>query len=319
MSRRVLLLATKDTIAYGAGSVATGEELLAAAAAAVTDVAVEDVFAEPGWDTTPASMAAVARRVRRALGEEGFGGVVVTHGTDTLEEAAYLADLVAGAAARRGAIVFTGASRQLDAPDSDGPGNLAAALAAAADPALAGLGAVACVDGRLHAARWVRQVATDGPGAFTSAPHPPLGHVRAGRIDLTAAPPPRPPSPRGEAETNVALLKVYPGIEANLLTAVSDAGARGVVLEGTGRYNVPVPLLGSIAELVAGGVPVVIASRAHVRGEPVAPEGLAGSVGAIMAGGLPPGKAFAALMVALGSEGGVRAAREYFERLGEYD
>nr|BFE62572.1 asparaginase [Dactylosporangium thailandense] len=316
MTRRVLLLASKDTIAYRTGSVATGAGLLAAAtrpADVDVDVTVEDVLAEPGWDASPETMAATARRVRAALGEEGFHGVVVTHGTDTLEEAAYLTDLVAGAA--RGAIVFTGALLPLDAPDSDGPANLTAALVAASDPAAAGLGAVACLDGELHAAARVRQAATSRPGAFTSAPHEPLGRVRGGRVTLTAAPPPRPPSPPGEPETNVALIKVYPGIGPAPLTAVTDAGARGVVLEGTGALNVPVPLLGAVADLVSWDIPVVVTSRARAGGAPRSPDGLAAAVGAILAPELTAGKAWAALMVALGAEGGVAAARDYFARL----
>ncbi|MER7282350.1 asparaginase domain-containing protein [Dactylosporangium sp. NPDC000244] len=319
MTRRVLLLASKDTIAYRAGSVATGAGLLAAASRpADADVTVEDVLAEPGWDASPATMAATARRVRAALGEEGFHGVVVTHGTDTLEEAAYLTDLVAGAASNpataRGAIVFTGALLPLDAPGSDGPANLTAALVAAADPAAAGLGAVACFDGELHAAARVRQAAASRPGAFTSAPHEPLGRVLGGRVTLTAAPPP-PPSPPGEPETNVALIKVYPGIGPALLTAATDAGARGVVLEGTGALNVPVPLLGAVADLVSWDIPVVVTSRARAGGAPRSPDGLAATVGAILAPDLTAGKAWAALMVALGAEGGVAAARDYFARL----
>jgi L-asparaginase len=134
-------------------------------------------------------------------------------------------------------------------------------------------------------------------------------------VRLTAAPPARPPSPPGEPETNVALIQVYPGIEPTLLTTLTDAGARGIVLAGTGEHNVPVSLLAAIADQVAGDIPVVVASRAHTAGPPRAPDGLAASVGAITPTGLAPGKAFAALMVALGAEGGVKAARDYFERL----
>ncbi|WP_433084639.1 asparaginase [Dactylosporangium sp. CA-052675] len=316
----MLLLASKDTIAYRTSSIATGAALLAAATPpAGVDVTVEDVLAEPGWDASPATMAAAARRVRAALGEEGFHGVVATHGTDTLEEAAYLTDLVAGPAGdpgtARGAIVFTGALHPLDAPDSDGPANLTAALAAAADPATAGLGALVCLDGELHAAARVRQAATARPGAFTSAPHGPLGRVRGGRVTLTAAAPPRPPSPPGEPETNVALVKAYPGIGPAPLVAATDAGARGVVLEGTGALNVPVPLLGTVADLVSWDIPVVVTSRARTAGPPRLPDGLAASVGAILAPRLTAGKAWAALMVALGAEGGVAAARDYFARL----
>ncbi|WP_433216862.1 asparaginase domain-containing protein [Dactylosporangium sp. CS-047395] len=289
---RLLLLATKDTIAYRDGFVATGAELLESVAT-TADVTVEDLLTEPGFDTTPGTMAATARRVRKALGEDGFQGVVVTHGTDTLEEAAYLTDLMAGAAAARGSIVYTAAAHP-----ADGPANLAAALAAAADPALRGLGAVACVSGDLHAARWVHQATT---GTFTSSPHEPLGRGRA---------PLRPqPAPPGEIETNVALIKAYPGIEANLLTTAVDAGARGIVLEGTGAHNVPVSLLGAITDLVAWDIPVVVCSRARTAGPPQLPDGLAAQVGAILTD-LPAGKAFVALMVALGGD-----PRVYFAAL----
>ncbi|MEV8512800.1 asparaginase domain-containing protein [Dactylosporangium sp. NPDC051484] len=324
MTRRVLLLATKDTIAYGHESVATGAELLATIPAdrLAADVAVEDVLAEPGWDMTPGTMLALARRARAAIAEDGFDGVVITHGTDTLEETAYLADLLAGPAAARGTIVLTGATRALDELSSDGPRNLAAAIAAAADSALAGAGAVACLNDELHAARWVTLADAAGVAAFSSAPHPLLGRVTGGKpgegVELLAAPPPRPPDPRGDPETDVALIKTYPGIDGALLTAVVDAGARGVVLEGTGMFNVPASLLATISDLTEWDIPVVVASRCRTR--PVALDALplgtalAGKVGAIGARGLAPAKARAALMVALGA-GGVAAARDYFDRL----
>ncbi|MER7008400.1 asparaginase domain-containing protein [Dactylosporangium sp. NPDC000555] len=324
MTRRVLLLATKDTIAQGHGSVAAGAELLATIPAdrLAADVAVEDVLAEPGWDMTPGTMLALARRARAAIAEDGFDGVVVTHGTDTLEETAYLADLLAGPAAARGTIVLTGATRALDELSSDGPRNLAAAIAAAADPALAGAGAVACLNDELHAARWVTLADAAGVAAFSSAPHPLLGRVTGGKagegVELLAAPPPRPPDPRGDPETDVALIKTYPGIDGGLLTAVVDAGAHGVVLEGTGMFNVPASLLATISDLTEWDIPVVVASRCRTR--PVSLDalplgtGLAGGVGAIGARGLAPAKARAALMVALGA-GGVAAVRDYFDRL----
>ncbi|MDN3351604.1 hypothetical protein [Actinomadura sp. DC4] len=131
------------------------------------------------------------------------------------------------------------------------------------------------------------------------------------------APPPRPPSPPGEPESDVALIKTYPGMDGTLLTAVVDAGARGVVLEGTGTGNVPVSLFTAISELTGWGIPVVIASRCRTR--EVALEemrsgayGLAASVGAIGARGLAAPKVRVALMVALGAGGD---ARKWFEAL----
>ncbi|MEV6928633.1 asparaginase [Dactylosporangium sp. NPDC051485] len=315
---KVLLLATKDTMAYRRrpAGIASGAELLAAVPERRrgASVDVEDVAAEPSWDTTPATMIGLARRARTALREEGYAGVVITHGLDTLEETAYLCDLYCP-----GPVVLTGAVRPLDALSSDGPRNLSAALTAAADPALTGAGAVVCLNDELHAARWATLADAAGVAAFSSAPHPPLGRVAGPAVELLAPAPPRPPAPRGEPEAEVALIKTYPGMDGTLLTAVTDAGARGVVLEGTGMFNVPASLLAAISDLVEWDIPVVVASRARAR--PVdldaLPMGvaLAGTVGAIGAGTLSAAKARIALMVALGGGGGVEAARTYFAAL----
>jgi L-asparaginase len=325
MTRRILLLATGDTIAHsgrpGRSGVASGAALLKsvpADALAAADVTVEDVLAEPSWDTSPSTMLGLARRARSAILEQGFDGVVITHGVDTLEETAFLADLLAGPAAPLGGIVLTGAARHLDDPRTDGPGNLAASIVAAGDPALRGTGAVVCADGELHAARWVSQVDATGGPPFSSAPHRPLGRVAGGRVELLAAAPPRPPEASGEPESDVALIKTYPGIEGTLLTAATDAGARGIVLEGTGAGNVPVTLFTTISELTEWEIPVVVASRCRTPAAPLGqlrlPGGLAARLGAIGAHGLAPAKARCALMVALGG-GGVRAVRDWFARL----
>lgn len=300
----LLLLATGDTIAYRASSVATGRELLAQAGPPPERVVVEDVMAEPSWDTSVSTQLAIARRVRKALAEDEFTGVVVTHGLDTCEETAFLTDLTAGPA--RGTIVFTGARRPLSDPAPDGPTNLKASLTAAADPALRGAGAVICVGDELHAARWATLTHT----GFTSAPHPLLGRVIEEKVRLTSKPPPRPPLTDGQPETDIALLKTYPDMPSSLLTTVTDLGAQGVVLEGTGEGNVPVELFSTIMGLTSMNIPVVVASRTYTT-----ELGLAERMGAINAQGLTAQKARMALMVALSKGDGVKAAIRYFSSL----
>ncbi|WP_028478944.1 asparaginase [Nocardia sp. CNY236] len=320
---RILLIATGDTIAYQQYSprpaVASGERLLAAAGidSLPVDVHAEDIMAEPSWDTSPTTMLALARRTRSAVLDDGYDAVVLTHGVDTLEETAFLTDLMAGPDAH-GSIVFTGALHCLDAPGSDGPDNLSAALAAA-HPATRNLGALVCFHRELHAARWARLVDASGPPAFSSAPYAPLGHVSpAGEVSLTAAAPIRPPQLDGAPESDVALIKTYPGMTPALLTAAVDAGARGIVLEGTGAGNVPVELFTTIDELTSWNIPVVLASRARYHpaggGNAANANELATKLGAIPARGLSPAHARIALMVALAS-GEVDAVRHWFNRL----
>jgi L-asparaginase len=318
MTGRVLLLATGGTIAYGTRPerFASASELLAGAGAVGVDVIPVDVMAEPSWDLSPSTMLALARRTRDALLHDDVDGVVITHGTDTLEDTAFLVDLIAGDAAAMGGIVLTGAMRSLDERSADGPRNLAAALVAAADPKVRGLGAVACLNDELHAARWVTKVDATSVAAFSSAPHGPLARVVGDRVELLTPAPPRPPAAVGEPEPDIALIKTYPGIEAVLLTAVVDAGARGVVLEGTGAGNVPVTLFAAISDLIEWDIPVVVASRCRTRtvelDELGLDAGMTAGLGAIGARGLAPGKARGALMVA---GAGVDAARAWFAAL----
>ena len=141
-------------------------------------------------------------------------------------------------------------------------------------------------------------------------PHSMLGRVVGGEVRLTSTPPPRPPEVGGEPETDVALLKTYQDMPPSLLTTVTDLGAQGVVLEGTGWGNVPVELFGTIMELTQMDIPVVVASRVYT-----VDIGMAERMGAIGAGGLSAQQARMALMVALSKGGGVAAAARYFGEL----
>ena len=265
----LLMLATGDTLAHLEGAVATGAELLAGLAAPSDDVVVEDVLAEPSWDTSPGTMLGIARRVAAASAD----GVVVTHGLDTLVQTAFLTELVARP---RYPVVFVGAASGFDVPGSDGPPSLAAALSFARSGQA---GVVVCRDGA---------VTRPWSGDF--------------------------PVVAGEPESDVALLKVYPGMPPSLLHAVVDAGAGGVVLEATGRGNVPVELFTTITELIGWGVPVVVASPAGVPPSTAGATALVLSVGAISGRMLAPELARVALMYALGGAG-VDEVRKWFAQL----
>ena len=113
-------------------------------------------------------------------------GVVVTHGTDTLEETAFLCDLTVSS---DGPVVVVGAMRSPDEPSADGPRNLMNAVRVASAPAARGAGAVVAMNDEIHAARWVRKLDSGLASAFGSPRHGPIGRVTPASVDLPWLPP----------------------------------------------------------------------------------------------------------------------------------
>ena len=165
-------------------------------------------------------------------------GIVVTHGTDTLEETAFLCDLTVSS---DGPVVVVGAMRSPDEPSADGPRNLMNAVRVASAPAARGAGAVVAMNDEIHAARWVRKLDTALASAFGSPRHAPIGRVTPASVDLTWLPPRgytiEPPD---DLPHEVALVSAYPGMDGAVIVAALEAsGAAGLVVEGTGSGNVP--------------------------------------------------------------------------------
>lgn len=257
-------------------------------------VVVHDVAAGPSSNLSIDDMVAIAGRVQSAL-ETGASGVVVVHGTDTMELTAFLVQLLIGTTPTRRPVVFTGSMRVHSHRAPDGPRNLRDAIAVAACDAAAGRDVMVCMDGVLHtAARATKQQAAS-VDAFHSHPFGPCGTVHEGVVLLFGTSQEHPPAlgVRGP----VPLFTAYPGVEASALEAVlSDAP--GAVVEGFGDLNVPQALWGPIHRAWQRGALVVLASRPFT---PTAANDDLAMLGAIGAGGLTAQKARLAAMVALGS------------------
>ena len=193
-----------------------------------------------------------------AIGD-GARGVVVTQGTDTLEETAYLLSLLNGS---HRPFVATGAMRNPTLAGADGPANLLAAVTAAASDDLAGIGCLLAFSDELHDPLWAHKAHTASTATFTSGPQAgPLGWVHEGVVRLSYRPttPPWTASP-DRALPPVALVSAGLGDDLRLVEALPGLGYAGVVIAGTGGGHVHQDAVDRVTALAAQ-IPVVIASR----------------------------------------------------------
>lgn len=313
--RRVALLATGGTIASAATPDGAGRRAALSPAELLDAIGpLGGVSVEPvvelarvnSWDVGPQLMWSIASRVRELAARDDVDGVVVTHGTDTIEETAFVADI---ATSTDTPVVFVAAMRASDEPSPDGPRNLRTALLAASGTAVAGQGVTVCLDDELHAARWVRKVHSHRLHALASPGGTPLATATPG--DRLVRSPVRDLRrwsvswPTHEVTAEVPLLTAYAGLSPHLVrTVLERTGARGLVLEGVGLGHVPAAVGGVLADAVEQGVVVVVATRVLSGGTWPVYGGAGGGVelsrsGTCDAGSLSAGKARLLLMACL--------------------
>jgi L-asparaginase len=259
----VTILSAGGTIAMsapGAGAVSPeldGEALVAAVPGlgAVVGLRVRSLLNRPSAQLTGPEALSIARAAAEEAAEGR--GVVVTHGTDTLEEVAYLTDLLYAGDAP---IVFTGAMRPASAAGADGPANLLEATAVASAPESAGLGVLVCFAGEVHAARAVRKADSTSLSAFQSPRAGALGRVEEGRVRLERTVERRPPIPAERLDAAVPIVPAALGLDGVFVDAAVDAGADGLVIVALGAGHVPPPFLAALRR-AAQRIPVVATVR----------------------------------------------------------
>jgi L-asparaginase len=201
---------------------------------------------------------ALAARINQKLDSPGCDGVVVTHGTDTMEESAYVADLLLRTDKP---VVFTGAQRAADQPDTDGPRNIADSVRLAATPAARGLGAMICFEQEFHAARDVTKTHASRVDTFTSGEHGKLGEVDAGEVVVHRRPTLRRTYAPSRIEADVELIKLAIGSTDGYLRYAAEHGSKAIVLEGFGRGNAPPAVARAVAQIIERRIPVIMTSR----------------------------------------------------------
>ena len=301
--------------------VLTGAELLAQAPslADVAKVRVTEFGLIGSWNMTPPLMADLARAVAEILADLEVSGVVITHGTDTMEETAFALDLLLDTSRP---VVLTGAMRNPTLTGPDGPRNLLDAARTVADPGAAGLGVLVVMNGEVHAARHVTKTHTTALDTFASPGLGPVALVADDGLWLRRRPLPSVHLPLAEPAPRIYLIKMAAGMDDLFLRAALDAGADGVVIEGAGTGNVFAEWEASIRALIEAGTPVVLASRC-LDGRVTPTYGGPGGaltlrdLGVIPAGDLSGPKARLALAFARGAGFDAEAIRALFGRMGD--
>jgi L-asparaginase len=306
-----------DAATGGAIPALSGRDILAQVPGldATAEFEVIDFARLPGPHWTPKGMMELAAAVQTKLSSPAVAGAVVTHGTDTLEETAYLLDLVLN---EEKPIVFVGAMRNSSELSWDGPENLRSAIRVAAEPQARNLGVIVAMNQQLIAASEVVKTHTESTDTFQSRDFGPIGFVDKDRVIVMRRPFDREHIAAPEIEERVDVIKMYIGADGRFIDYAVKDGARGLVIEGLGRGNVTVAALPAIERALAAGIPVIITSRCP-RGRVLDTYAYEGAgkqltrIGAILGGMLPSHKARIKLMLALGAGWSLEEIRRSFE------
>ena len=263
---------------------------------------------------TPALMWKLSRMIQEIVDRNDVAGVVVTHGTDTLEETAYFLDLTVLTAKP---IVCTAAMRNIGELGTDGPRNVVASVRTAFFKGSYDMGAMVCLNDEIHAAREVTKTYTSNVATFDSPGYGPLGIVDEDTVILFRKSISNTKFHVNKIDEKVALYKTFTGDDGSILRYICSQGYHGIVLEGFGRGNVP-PEVSEVAIEAAKKIPVIITTRCF-KGRVLDVYGYKGGGAQLRAGGLILGhepssqKARIKLMVLLGKTRNIEEIRPYFE------
>jgi L-asparaginase len=251
---------TIDPASGGAVPSLSGEQILGRMeeVRALADMHCIEYGKYPGPHVTPAMMLDIARIVQTEAERDDVAGVIITHGTDTLEETAYLLDLVLDTSKP---IILVGSMNHSEDPDWDGPVNVRDAVLTIVSGQFKGLGVMTCLSGEINAASEVTKTHTLQRDTFMSFDFGPLGRIFEGKAVFLRKPFIHDHIGMTDVAEPVHILKCYAGMDITPFRTVIQHQVRGLVVEAMGTGNVPPKAYDGILEVLEAGIPVVLVSR----------------------------------------------------------
>lgn len=323
--KKIIIIFTGGTIAMKNDAVTnaavpamTGEDILKMTPGieTIADIHFLDFSMIPGPHMTPEKMMELSKLIQHKLEKENYDGAVVTHGTDSLEETAYLVDLTS---VSEKPIVFVGAMKSSSELGWDGPVNLIDAVYTAASSESWSRGVLVVMNNEVHSASQVTKTNTHTLDTFKSVDFGPLGFIDNNKVYYYHRYTKRQFLPIDAVDSKVDLIKCACGMDDRLLRFCVDSGAHGIVIEGMGRGNIPPEMVKGVDYASSKNIPVILVSRCH-RGKVLDSYGYIGAgrdltqKGVIMGDNLPGQKARIKLMVALGYTKSISEIKDIFER-----
>lgn len=253
--------------------------------------------------------------ILEAVTNKYYDGFVITHGTDTLEETAFLLDLILGI---EQPVVITGAMRSSNEIGSDGLYNYISAIRVASDEKARHKGVMVVFNDEIHTARNVTKTHTSNTNTFQSPNHGPLGVLTKDRVQFHHMPYRQQALENVNEKLNVPLVKAYTGMPGDIFSFYSREGIDGMVIEALGQGNMPPSALEGIQQLVSLNIPIVLVSRSFngIVSPTYAYDGggyQLAQQGFIFSNGLNGPKARLKLLVALSNNLDKAEIKSYFE------
>lgn len=275
-------------------------------------IEVEDFSRIGSSSMTPEIQFRLATRVQDLFKvRKDLTGIVITHGTDSLEETAFFLDLLHDDSRP---VVFAAAQRPPRIPDSDGPRNLEAAIRTAISPKSLDMGVLVALNDDLHTARYVTKHHSVAVESFQSGKKGILGTIDQGKVIFYSKPLNRVRIASSRVESRVDLVRLVSGDTGKFIRYSTETGARGIVIEAFGRGNMPRPVTAALTAALDSGQIVVVVSRT-AEGRVSLPSELL-EAGVIEGEDLDGLKARIVLMLALGAETEIHKIQDLFRRVG---